>query len=63
MAKIDIPRTGQFGRMHGGLYASIPQCLRDAYNLEWRDKFEWVPEEDGIKLKLTPGSTPMQEPA
>ena len=40
--QIDIPRTGKFGRMHGGLYASIPRHLRDAYNLAWRDEFEWV---------------------
>jgi hypothetical protein len=57
MTKIDIPRTGKFGRMHGGLYASIPRHLRDAYNLAWRDEFEWVTEEDGLKLKLAQPAT------
>jgi hypothetical protein len=53
MAKIDIPLTGKLCRMHDGLYAPIPRRLRDAYNLAWRDEFEWVTEEDGLKLKFS----------
>jgi hypothetical protein len=44
--------------MHGGLYASIPQEFVDAYNLNWRDPFEWQAEEDGIKLKFAQQTEP-----
>ena len=41
--------------MHSGLYTSIPQEFISAYNLNWRDEFQWQAEEDGIKLKFVQG--------
>jgi hypothetical protein len=56
MAKIDIPRPGKLVRSRNGLYPGIiPRDIRRALNLAPHDRFEWLVETDGLKLKfLTP---------